>query len=189
MDLLQGSFIDHYSNLTLKTLSLMQFVNSTCSQVKFVLKVDDDMFVNMQMLVDYCKTHIYSKTILGGLGQRYKPFRNPASKWYMPKSAFSGAIYPDFTSGGAYLFTGDSAKPLLQTSSSLTPVNLEDVYMTGIVAEEAQVRRINHELIKNVHLQVNACTFNTFITSHQHTPQDIVRLWKAVHEKPVTPCS
>ncbi|KAI1286902.1 Beta-1,3-galactosyltransferase 2 [Halotydeus destructor] len=187
-DVLQGHFIDHYSNLTLKTISLMRWITSTCHRVKFGLKVDDDMFVNMEKLLDYSKTHTFNKTIIGNLAHKWKPIRSRANKWYLPESAFGGAIYPDFTAGPAYLFTGDAAKPLLETSLSLTPIYLEDVYMTGIVAEKAQVRRINHDLITNYHLDVDACTFDTFITSHQHTPQDIVQLWKAVHEQPVTPC-
>ncbi|KAI1286760.1 Beta-1,3-galactosyltransferase 2 [Halotydeus destructor] len=188
-DILQASFIDHYNNLTLKTLSLMRWVNSSCSKAKFVLKVDDDMFVNMEKLVDYCKTNTFKKTIIGRLAHKWFPVRHKGWKWYIPESDFSGATYPDFTAGPAYLFTGDSAKPLLQASSVLTQIYLEDVYVTGIVAEKAHVSRIDHQLMHNYHVNVDACNFKTMITSHMHSPQDIVQLWKIVHDKPVKPCS
>ncbi|KAI1280919.1 Beta-1,3-galactosyltransferase 2 [Halotydeus destructor] len=187
-DILQGSFIDDYYNLTLKTISLMRWVNSTCSQVKYVLKVDDDMFVNMQMMVDFSETRTFNKAIIGKLARKWKPHREAASKWYVPQSAFNGTMYPNFATGPAYMFTGDAAQQLLETSLALTPIYLEDVYMTGIVAEKAKVRRLNHALMKNVRLKVDACTFKRFITSHKHTPQEIVQLWKTVYEAPAKPC-
>lgn len=80
------------------------------------------------------------------------------------------------------MFTGDATSQLLETSLRLTPIYLEDVYMTGIVAEKANVRRLNHALMKNVRLRVDNCTFKRFITSHKHTPAEIVSLWKSVYE-------
>lgn len=80
------------------------------------------------------------------------------------------------------MFTGDATQQLLETSLKLTPIYLEDVYMTGIVAEKANVRRLNHALMKNVRLRVDNCTFKRFITSHKHTPQEIESLWHQVYE-------
>lgn len=49
-DILQIDMIDDYYNLTLKTAGLMNWLNRHCSQVDFVMKVDDDMFVNVRSL-------------------------------------------------------------------------------------------------------------------------------------------
>ena len=181
-DLLQGSFIENYYNLTLKTISLLRWVNSTCDQIKYILKVDDDMFVNMQMVVDFCETRTFNKAVIGKLARKWKPHRNPLSKWFVPMSAFNGSIYPNFATGPSYMFSGDAVGPLINTALTLTPIYLEDVYVTGIVAEKAGVRRLNHALIKNVRLRVDACTFKRFMTSHRHSPQEIINLWKLVYD-------
>jgi hypothetical protein len=156
--------------------------------VKFVLKVDDDMFINMQMLVDFSETRTFNKAIIGKLARKWRPHRESKSKWYVPTSAFNGTLYPNFATGPAYMFTGDATQQLLETSLNLTPIYLEDVYMTGIVAEKANVRRLNHALIKNVRLRVDGCTFKRFMTSHRHTPQEIIGLWKTVYENPTKNC-
>jgi len=96
----------------------------------------------------------------GKLAKKWKPHRDPRNKWYVPMFAFNGTVYPNFATGPAYILTGDAAKKLYDTSISLTPIYLEDVYMTGIVAEKAGVRRLNHALMRNVNVKnINACVF------------------------------
>ena len=64
-DMLQGQFIDNYFNLTLKTISMMKWISDHCYKVKYVLKVDDDMFVNMQHFIDFSETRYFNKCIIG----------------------------------------------------------------------------------------------------------------------------
>lgn len=49
-DILQVDIIDNYYNLTLKAVGLMNWLNNHCSQVGFLLKVDDDVYVNVRNL-------------------------------------------------------------------------------------------------------------------------------------------
>lgn len=57
-DLLQESFLDSYNNLTLKTIMMLKWVNLKCDEkVKFLMKCDDDTFVNVPNLIH---------TLLGG---------------------------------------------------------------------------------------------------------------------------
>jgi hypothetical protein len=50
-DILQIEMIDDYYNLTLKVVGLLNWVNDHCSRVDYVLKVDDDVYVNTHNLV------------------------------------------------------------------------------------------------------------------------------------------
>ena len=120
---------------------------------------------------------------------KWRPHHDPKSKWFVPPSAFNGTIFPNFATGPAYIFTGDATKYLLETALTSIPIYLEDVYVTGIVAEKAGIRRLNHALMKNVRLKVDACTFKRFITSHQHSPSEILHLWKVVYEPPIRNCT
>lgn len=184
-DLLQGTFIDNYYNLTLKTLSMMHWVSKYCSKIRYVLKVDDDMMVNMQHVADFSEINPnFHRVIIGKLAKKWKPHRDPKNKWFVPFRAFNGTFYPNFVTGPAYFITGDAARPLYETAMNDTePIFLEDVYVTGIVAEKANIRRYNHALMKNVHLKVDPCTFPRFMTSHMHSPNEIRQLWKLVYSK------
>ncbi len=50
-DILQIEMIDDYYNLTLKVVGLLNWINDHCSRVDYVLKVDDDVYVNAQNLI------------------------------------------------------------------------------------------------------------------------------------------
>ena len=54
-DILQIEMIDDYYNLTLKVVGLLNWINDHCSRVDFVLKVDDDVYVNVQNLLAVMK--------------------------------------------------------------------------------------------------------------------------------------
>jgi hypothetical protein len=49
-DILQIDIMDSYENLTMKVVGLLKWVNDHCSQVDFILKVDDDVYVNVKNL-------------------------------------------------------------------------------------------------------------------------------------------
>lgn len=50
-DIIQIDMNDVYYNLTQKVVGLVNWMNHHCSQVDFILKVDDDVYVNVQNLV------------------------------------------------------------------------------------------------------------------------------------------
>ncbi len=49
-DILQVNVYDKYRNLSVKAAGLLNWLNSRCSPVDFVLKVDDDVYVNVHNL-------------------------------------------------------------------------------------------------------------------------------------------
>jgi hypothetical protein len=50
-DLLQGSFRDTYRNMTYKHVMALKWVLYFCPGVRYVLKTDDDTFVNTPVLI------------------------------------------------------------------------------------------------------------------------------------------
>jgi hypothetical protein len=49
-DILQEGFIDTYANLTVKSLMLLKWFSQECHKVPYVLKTDDDMYINLKQL-------------------------------------------------------------------------------------------------------------------------------------------
>lgn len=52
-DIIQEDFIDTYYNLTYKAVAGVRWIDEQCSHARWVLKLDDDTFVNMFNLLRY----------------------------------------------------------------------------------------------------------------------------------------
>lgn len=62
-DIIQGDFLDSYYNNTVKTMMAFKWLNTYCSQIDYVLFVDDDYFVspkNLIKLIRQFNEEIYS---------------------------------------------------------------------------------------------------------------------------------
>lgn len=82
-DIIQERFQDTYNNLTLKSCMLLKWVTSNCSSSKFLMKSDDDMFVNVPMFLQTLKALTKSTgVLLGSLICNAKPIQDPQNKWY-----------------------------------------------------------------------------------------------------------
>lgn len=80
-DIIQEGFYDSYLNLTLKSVMLLKWVTTYCPEVSFVLKTDDDMFVNIPALVGYLSTIHRQNVIVGYLFCHARPVKDLRSKW------------------------------------------------------------------------------------------------------------
>jgi hypothetical protein len=60
-DIIQSHVFDSYDNLTLKTVSALEWIDTYCYQVKFILKTDDDMFINVPRLLLFAEKHSHEK--------------------------------------------------------------------------------------------------------------------------------
>ena len=82
-DLIQFGFIDAYYNLTLKTIAILRWVNKKCLNSSYILKTDDDVIVNTQMLLK--KLTQFKNGISGNLGQNLAPYREETSNEILKK--------------------------------------------------------------------------------------------------------
>lgn len=75
-DIIQVNMVDSYQNLTLKTVSILDWVDEYCPRVQFVLKVDDDVYVNVRNLAATIRAlrptdkSIYGRLIGGNIPAR-----------------------------------------------------------------------------------------------------------------------
>ncbi|XP_065359389.1 serine/threonine-protein kinase phg2 [Calliphora vicina] len=54
-DIIQGSFIDDYRNMTYKHIMAFKWFLYSCPQAQILIKVDDDVYVNTPQLIKYLK--------------------------------------------------------------------------------------------------------------------------------------
>ncbi|XP_021710734.1 uncharacterized protein LOC5568339 isoform X1 [Aedes aegypti] len=199
-DIIQESFIDSYNNLTLKTIMMLKWVTNNCDgRVKYIMKCDDDTFVNVPNLLHvllggtvpvykasipfYDKNTIDVKSaknrltevkrlLTGFLFCEAKPIVDTSSKWYSPNYMYNKEFYPDYLSGTAYLMNLNAAKLLYRTSLTTPIFHLEDVYLTGIVADRTKLRRYHHPLFFYSTIK-DLCSLRGMISQHQLQPNEL----------------
>lgn len=177
-DLIRGNFIDSYNNLTLKTISTLEWADLHCPKAKYVLKTDDDMFINVPKLLAFLDKHKDKRTIFGRLAKKWKPIRNKKSKYYVSVDQFAAGVFPSFTTGPAYVLTGDVVHDLYMRSLKTVYLKLEDVFTTGIVAKSLDIKRVQANEFVNRRISFNPCNIRNAISVHMIKSNEQFDLWK-----------
>uniref|UniRef100_A0A3Q2QEL3 Hexosyltransferase n=1 Tax=Fundulus heteroclitus TaxID=8078 RepID=A0A3Q2QEL3_FUNHE len=128
-DLIQSDFVDCYKNLTIKTMVMLEWLNSFCSSAPFAMKIDSDMFLNVPNLVALLLKAPRTNYMTGLVAHGGQVLRNPSSKWYMPVDLVSDAYYPPYALGLGYILSLDLTKKLIQASRHVKALYIEDVYL------------------------------------------------------------
>ncbi|KAK2718360.1 beta-1,3-galactosyltransferase 1-like [Artemia franciscana] len=181
-DIIQGNFMDTYNNLTLKTMSMLEWASEHCSRTKFLLKTDDDMYINFPPLLKLVSAVKRPRLIFGKLAQKWKPIRNMSSKYYIPPRLYPDAYYPDFNTGPAYVLTGDIVKELYRESLNNTFYKLEDVYITGIIAKKLRIDHMHFDQFINRRVALETCKVKKAISIHMVKTYEMYDLWKRVSD-------
>lgn len=181
-DILVEDFIDSYTNLTLKTVFMLKWVHQNCPKAQYVMKVDDDVFLN----VPHLQYDLFNKTdtslLTGSLICGARPIHNQWSKYYTPHYMFREGKYPNYLSGTGYLMSGDMVKRLFDAALTTPYFHLEDVFLTGICAKKIGVRPTDNIGFSYSPRAVNACIYREVITGHEVVPVEMVRLWNMMNQ-------
>nr|XP_033780793.1 beta-1,3-galactosyltransferase 4-like [Geotrypetes seraphini] len=179
-DLVQGTFHDTYRNLTLKTLMLLRWASTFCPEAHFLLKVDDDVFVNTKRLVGHLRTLGYPRPegiYLGRIHWLARPVRDLASQYYIAEAEFPGYIFPLYCSGTAYVVSGDVAQQVAAVALETPIVPVEDVYV-GICARKLGVAPQHSAWFSGTtHYPLDICCYQHIFTSHHMTPTLMKAAW------------
>lgn len=178
-DIIRGNFMDSYSNLTLKTISMLEWVDNYCPNVNRVLKTDDDMFINVPQLLKFVdKRAKDNRTIYGKVAKKNPPKRTTKSKYYVSPKQYAQKYFPDFTTGPCYLMTTDCVTGLYRQALTRPYVRLEDVYITGIIAQQLGITRIHAAEFYNKKVALHPCNVQRGISIHMVRFSEQFDLWK-----------
>ncbi|XP_035231737.1 beta-1,3-galactosyltransferase 1-like [Stegodyphus dumicola] len=184
-DIIQQDFIDTYNNLTLKSVMLLKWTNQNCTNAKYVMKTDDDMFVNLPNLFRLLKAKGHKGLLLGCLIKGAVPVKDWNSKWFVPEVVFPGRVYPPYLSGTGYVMSRDAADLLYRTALSTPFFYLEDIFVTGICGNRVGLKPINNDGFKFYKRKNDMCVFRALITAHKMTPKELVQVWKNIRNPSV----
>lgn len=178
-DMVFGEFIDSYRNLTKKMVLGIEWAAEHCLQAKYVMKADEDSFVNVlelvQWLEEYHQTQGNKPLYMGAALIDRKPYRERESPFYVSEEEYPKATYPPYISGTGYVFSG---KLLKELSNSLKAVRLfpnEDACF-GTLMKYIKVKPLNNERFIPFTMQIaiysetegnSLCKFNGPLVIHR----------------------
>ena len=179
-DIVQENFEDSYGNLTVKTIMAFKWASTKCTQARFVMKADDDVYVNIPGVFAKIRNHgVMLQTRIGGVCKRKtKPDRNPKSKWYISYEMYPEKFIPEFCSGTAYLTSMNVARNIYKISSDIPYVNLEDIYIS-LCARELGYKFVDIFGFNAMRTPYKYCVFKrpTYVTAHSYTPNEMLEIW------------
>lgn len=146
-DILQINYIDAYYNNTIKTTGILNwFVKRGCQHVtSYLFIVDDDILLNLPRFTQMFTTNSFQADTMYGLFlPNIEP--HPSGRWAVSLRDFPNATYPDFLIGASILYPTNVLPKIVDKVFELVEQNqpilfLDDVFVTGIIAQQLQLKR------------------------------------------------
>lgn len=188
-DIIQSDFLDSYKNLTIKTMVIMEWLAAYCQNTGYAMKIDSDMFLNVNTLVGMLLTAPRENYMTGLVAKGATVLRNPNSKWYLPKNEFPEDFYPPYALGLGYVFSIDLANKLIEGAKQLKAVYIEDVFL-GLCMRHLEIpfTSQNDQSLFNVFpVPYDRCRYSRLIATTTRNREEQINSWKDL-KRPGTPC-
>lgn len=194
-DIVQEDYIDSYRNLTYKAVMSMKWISEYCNHTQYILKVDDDMLVNMFLLMRHLNTisnHslVHQNTIMCNFYYKVKVIRKKKSKWYVSFSEYRDSFFQPYCSGSAFILSGDLASRFYNLSLYTNFFWIDDYYLTGLLAKSAKVTFVKHNSLyvltpEHIDAKFKSKYANWLLYAHySHSPNLLDRmrfLWNSIY--------
>lgn len=157
-DIIQWRFHDIYKNVTIKTLAILNWASKYCTISPYILKADDDAYVNVvelhtnglfgQSIIKEISKYqnIKEKCVIYGLFVEDNASRDKSSMYFIPRNVYPNNRWPTFARGQGYMMTQATTSILFNCAVKCIPLLiLDDVAITGISRSKCNI----HISIKN----------------------------------------
>ncbi|TSK38533.1 UDP-GlcNAc:betaGal beta-1,3-N-acetylglucosaminyltransferase 9 [Bagarius yarrelli] len=194
-DILLWDFDDTFFNLTLKETHFLQWINSSCSDVKFIFKGDVDVFVNIENILEMLAGKPASEDLfVGDIIFYAKPIRRQNSKYFVPEFIYGQGIYPSYAGGGGFVMSGHTALRLHLACKEVELFPIDDVFL-GMCLLRIGLKPSRHEGFRTFgiarpsaapHMQVfDPCFYRMLMVVHSLTVPQIWLMWNLLHDPSV----
>ena len=173
-DILLGTYIDSYRNLTRKVMHGVNWSTTQCS-TPYTVKTDDDCFVNTKLLYNFLikyntqTSDLYVGKINREMNKRMV-IRNEINRWFVSKNEYSKDYYPPYASGTGYVMSKDVVQRIAEECKYIQPIPNEDAYV-GIVIDSLGIKPTVSERFTVFSMGLRVCNFLYVFIVHSVEPE------------------
>lgn len=183
-DVIQADFKDTYRNLTLKAVSMLRWVSECCPNASYVVKVDDDCFLNIPLLVrELQKLRKKQKVLIGYLFDHRRPHREITHRHYVSFRVYPEEIFPNYLAGSCYIMSTDVAQTMYEECDGNPFMPIEDVFVTAICAKQIGVAPTNNTYFTHHKVPSDGCEYKNRIMGTLLKIEDMKNIWADLIKK------
>ncbi|XP_073319978.1 beta-1,3-galactosyltransferase 2 [Pagrus major] len=179
-DLIQSDFLDCYKNLTIKTMVMLEWLDSHCSGASYAMKIDSDMFLNLSNLIRMLLNAPKTNYMTGLVAREAAVLRDTTSKWYIPEELYSNSHYPPYALGLGYVLSLDLPKKLVEASRHVKPIYIEDVSL-GLCLKHLGIDPTDPPgwgYFNVFPVEYSRCAYSRLVATTTHAHADRVKNWE-----------
>ncbi|XP_055296054.1 beta-1,3-galactosyltransferase 5-like isoform X2 [Sitodiplosis mosellana] len=189
-DIIQGNFIDSYHNLTYKHTMALKWFTDNCPDVKYLLKLDDDVFVNIPAMHKFLATNKNDQKFILGI---YFPPQETCrqGKWKISYEDIIENFVPEYASGQSVIYSNDFVREAYKKTFTTKFLWIDDLYITGYIRMQLNIRvepiypfRLSDDALQMV---LNGSTTKLpdpmfIVSEHDRKYDEMIKLWKFTEE-------
>ncbi|XP_005382984.1 PREDICTED: putative UDP-GlcNAc:betaGal beta-1,3-N-acetylglucosaminyltransferase LOC100288842 [Chinchilla lanigera] len=183
-DIIEGIFLDSSENQTLKVIAMTQWAVTFCPNALFILKVNEEMFVNLPALVNYLlnlKEHL-EDIYVGRVIHQDTPNRDPSTLEFVSLSEYPETYYPDYCSGEGFIMSQDVARMMYVVFKEVSIMVPADVFV-GICAKTIGIKPMHSSRFSGKrHIRYNRCCYKFIFTSSEIVDAEMPLAWKEIND-------
>ncbi|CAH1779996.1 unnamed protein product [Owenia fusiformis] len=172
----------------IKSLMSLRWILNNCKEARFVLRTNDNSFVNYYKILALIKTpgrRSNMKYIAGRVISGLDTNRFPNSVDFVPLKLFAGKKYPDFVDGSSgYIMPVKVMQSIMGIVDKIKSLPREDVYLTGLCRTELSRVRLAHlsSFLPNTQKLSDAMIITTAMTAQPIGTKQMELLWRQLKE-------
>ncbi|KAM9642254.1 LOW QUALITY PROTEIN: beta-1,3-galactosyltransferase 9 [Trichechus inunguis] len=183
-DIIEGIFLDTSENQTLKIIAMTQWAVTFCPNALFILKVEEEIFVDLPTLVDYLLNlkERLEEIYVGRVIHQDTPNRDPRNQEFVPLNEYPGKYYPNYCSGEAFIMSQDVTWMMYVVFKEVPIMVPADVFV-GICAKSIGLIPIHSSRFSGKkHISYNRCCYKFIFTSSETTDAEMSLAWKEIND-------
>lgn len=186
-DIIQGNFMESYTNLTLKSILGLRFFSQYCGEARYYLKADDDVFVNLPFWVEILQHTPMHRSVMGAFHHQEI---DKSKTRRVSRKDYPFERYTPYEMGLGYVIDGGLVHELISASEYVPSIPVEDVYVTGILG---RILNVTHVVLKGApfwhYFPPKSCEISANLTlvAHKVDPENMHRIWSDLINN-VAPC-